>query len=151
MCVDAPPQSIKTKQCQRTIHLRTSSHSFMSRFPYFLETLYYEKYARTSVLPADFHTNPVKYGWAGKSDTSHCMQAKKTPWAIFFSEYLASAQLTSKNNHYLAVLMHILPACLFETGFESTPTGNTHQTVHYSQYCSTWGSIKKQVNTDMKL
>ena len=43
--------------------------SFTSRFPYFLETLrpYFEKYGRTSVLPANFHTNTGKYGWVGRS------------------------------------------------------------------------------------
>ena len=42
----------------------------MSRLPYFLETLcpYFEKYRRTSVLPADFHTNAGKYGQVGRSD-----------------------------------------------------------------------------------
>ena len=44
-------------------------HSFMSRFPNFLETLclYFEKYVHTSVLLADFCINRVKYGRVGRS------------------------------------------------------------------------------------
>ena len=50
--------------------LATNSQSFTSRFPYFLDTLcpYFEKYRRTSVLPADFRTNTVKYGRVGRSE-----------------------------------------------------------------------------------
>ena len=53
--------------------LATNSHLFASRFPYFLETLcpHFEKYEHTSILPADFCTNTVKYGWAGRSVFTH--------------------------------------------------------------------------------
>ena len=54
---------------QRLASLATNSHSFTLRFPYFLETLcpYFEKYRRTTMLPADFRTNSVKYGQLGRS------------------------------------------------------------------------------------
>ena len=77
-CILQPWKWLEISKCQRTITthqrsrsalLATNSHSFTSSFPYFLETLcpYFEKYGRTSKLPADFCTNTVKYGWAGRS------------------------------------------------------------------------------------
>ena len=65
-------------KCQQTItphHRSTISFagnklaSFMSPFPYFLETLclYSEKYRRTSILPANFCINMGIYRWVGRS------------------------------------------------------------------------------------
>ena len=47
----------------------TNLCSLAWRFPYYLETLclYFEKFARTSILPADFCTNTDKYGQVGMS------------------------------------------------------------------------------------
>ena len=58
--------------------LATNSHLFTSRFPYFLETLslYFDKYRHTSVLPADFRTNTVKYGQVGRSATEPDLQSQ---------------------------------------------------------------------------
>ena len=73
--------------------LATNSHLFMSRFPYFLETLclYFEKYGHTSVLPANFRTTTVKYRPVGRSVTGmtqprkiSTVQAGIEPW-IFHS------------------------------------------------------------------
>ena len=49
---------------------------FTSRFPYFLETQcpYFEKYRRTSVLPANFRTIRGKYGQVGR-----CVQTYGSP------------------------------------------------------------------------
>ena len=54
---------------QRSCLLAANSLLFTLRFLYFLESLcpYFKKYARTSILPNNFHTNTVKYGWAGRS------------------------------------------------------------------------------------
>ena len=47
------------------------THSFTSRFSYFLETMcpYIEKYGHTPKLPANFRTNTVKYGCVGRSES----------------------------------------------------------------------------------
>ena len=61
---------------------------FMSWFPSFLETFcpHFEKYARTSVLPADFRTNMVKYRRVGRSVN----EPSSTIFCLFFFFFLLS-------------------------------------------------------------
>ena len=96
-------QSNKTKKYQRTIFLsftlkeqcknlhfqwyrhttKLTHHDTPTSAKVVLDQrLYFEKYARTSALPADFHTNVVKYGWAGRSVIIISMKITMALWHL---------------------------------------------------------------------
>ena len=111
---------------QRSVSLAMNLHSFMLWFPYCLETLcignslYFDKYAHTSVLQADSHINAVKYRQVGRS----ALQLKCHSYlnAVKYRQVGRSA-LQPKCHSYSKVWMLLdLPIVYLKTSVQASKT-----------------------------
>ena len=92
-------REITPHQCSTISFAGNKLTSFTSWYPYFLETLcpYYEKYGRTSVLSADFHTNTGKNGRVGSLLISILNSAPSGTEILIFIAWLFQISMAPMN------------------------------------------------------
>ena len=90
---------ITPHQCSTISFAGNKLTSFMSSYPYFLETLcpYFEKYGRTSVLSADFHTDTGKNGRVGSLLISILNSAPSGTEILIFIAWLFQISMAPMN------------------------------------------------------